>query len=780
MSSRLALQSGWVPRLPDALDPTTIHCRSQHVYLLGANTYRGFKMADIIPNVVVSMPNQLFTMPNRFAPVFNGMIYIGKIDTDPTIPANQIQVYLENEDGSLVQVPQPIRTNSGGYPVYNGKISKFVTVQGQSMLIKDANGVQLFYYPNVLKYDPDQFEQRLMAMLQGPYGAGNISNVFNHYETTSEIKGIEVPALTKAIHTVRYQTSSTSMNDNVLIRDPSEDNVSKSGTDWKTNLVINGKALIFDNKGKAFRLFPVNGFVTIEGLGGGEGGDDAPLMEIAQQVSSHPVRVIGGKTYFFGRPVKHSGCKGWIGRSTIFKSSATAGRFPFISSTVTATGVPNDTVNGTTGVSGAVFEGISIDTNYTDLTGAVGYSFAENTLDNWVDCVFRGVAFTNSKFDNIALQNTCLRVSFERCSFINSGEDAVTIRKKCEQTSFIRCRVINTAQVSKSGGVKFGDGIVVKGKFTLIDGCYFENVGNHIKGAGIANNAEDTDDVFQASYGTYVNNRFVSCYGGVGVGTVNPDFIAAGLLIEGITLDNNTYINTDANAVGFRYVRDLNHGKCKIEGQNLGNYHAVELINVVNINGEFDVRTAKGGACTVTNCNGKIDVNGVDVSKTQTLNSLVVSTCDGLNIDAKITTSNRNGFSISSFSNGEINFIGKGIALQGIVIDSISRSRLSATVTQCGNNGTTITAANDCNLDFMIFDAGTVTNDTYSSVRFIAGSRNRFRLISSSGQANKPKYDFLAESGVSGSSAYLIMSAGVTAKKQIAAGATITIVEEVV
>lgn len=118
-------------------------------------------MSDITANIVVSMPSQLFTMARSFKAVANGQIYIGKIDTDPTIPANQIQVYLENEDGSHVPVSQPIAINMGGYPVYNGQISKFVTVQGHSMAVYDAYGVQQFYFPNVLKYDPDQLEQRL-------------------------------------------------------------------------------------------------------------------------------------------------------------------------------------------------------------------------------------------------------------------------------------------------------------------------------------------------------------------------------------------------------------------------------------------------------------------------------------------------------------------------------------------------------------------------------------------------------------------------------------------
>ncbi|WP_273872338.1 phage head-binding domain-containing protein [Serratia odorifera] len=130
-------------------------------------------MADtIIPNVVVSMPSQLFTLARAFKAAANGRIYIGKIDTDPTIPENQIQVYLENEneneDGTHVPIAQPIIINSGGYPVYGGQIAKFVTIQGHSMAVYDAYGAQQFYFPNVLKYDPDQ----LRTELAGPGGAG--------------------------------------------------------------------------------------------------------------------------------------------------------------------------------------------------------------------------------------------------------------------------------------------------------------------------------------------------------------------------------------------------------------------------------------------------------------------------------------------------------------------------------------------------------------------------------------------------------------------------------
>ncbi|ECF0163285.1 phage tail protein [Salmonella enterica subsp. enterica serovar Kentucky] len=135
-------------------------------------------MTDSInANVVVSMPSQLFTMARSFKAVANGKIYIGKIDTDPVNPENQIQVYVENEDGSHVPVSQPIIINAAGYPVYNGQIAKFVTVQGHSMAVYDAYGTQQFYFPNVLKYDPDQLEYRLSQ----PDGYLLVGGLDEHY-----------------------------------------------------------------------------------------------------------------------------------------------------------------------------------------------------------------------------------------------------------------------------------------------------------------------------------------------------------------------------------------------------------------------------------------------------------------------------------------------------------------------------------------------------------------------------------------------------------------------
>lgn len=85
-------------------------------------------------------------------------------DGDPTIPSNQIPVYIENENGSHVQIQQPLIINAAGKIVYGGQLIKVVTVEGHSMAIYDAYGSQVDYIPDVLKYDPDQLEQRLSAL----------------------------------------------------------------------------------------------------------------------------------------------------------------------------------------------------------------------------------------------------------------------------------------------------------------------------------------------------------------------------------------------------------------------------------------------------------------------------------------------------------------------------------------------------------------------------------------------------------------------------------------
>lgn len=119
------------------------------------------------PNTVISMPSQLFTMRSSFKAVANGSVYIGEVDTDPTIPTNQIQVYIEQENGTLVPVAQPIKINSAGLLTASGQVQKFVLTNTEySMTVQNSYGVDEFYFPRV--YDQGisaalEVEERLLG-----------------------------------------------------------------------------------------------------------------------------------------------------------------------------------------------------------------------------------------------------------------------------------------------------------------------------------------------------------------------------------------------------------------------------------------------------------------------------------------------------------------------------------------------------------------------------------------------------------------------------------------
>jgi hypothetical protein len=233
-------------------------------------------MTDITANVVVSMPSQLFTMARSFKAVANGKIYIGKIDTDPVNPENQIQVYVENEDGSHIPVSQPIIINAAGYPVFNGQIAKFVTVQGHSMAVYDAYGSQQFYFPNVLKYDPDQLSVMLnLSWLRGMNGFLGGEVYPNKIGIDAKIgdlipEGVRFVRLDGALMMMSTPLSSpltitsydsTVINDNIELYPISFFNEVNSG--WK----------IAQNDAQLSRLLPLSGNigiayspVTVEGI----------------------------------------------------------------------------------------------------------------------------------------------------------------------------------------------------------------------------------------------------------------------------------------------------------------------------------------------------------------------------------------------------------------------------------------------------------------------------------------------------------------------------------
>ena len=116
-------------------------------------------MSDITANVVVSMPSQLFTMARSFKAVANGKIYIGKIDTDPVNPENQIQVYVQNEDDLTFLYRNQSSLTLLVTLYITDRLPNSLPCKGHSMAVYDAYGAQQFYFPNVLKYNPDRSDR---------------------------------------------------------------------------------------------------------------------------------------------------------------------------------------------------------------------------------------------------------------------------------------------------------------------------------------------------------------------------------------------------------------------------------------------------------------------------------------------------------------------------------------------------------------------------------------------------------------------------------------------
>jgi len=61
-----------------------------------------------------------FVNPDTGQALYNGFIYFGLPDTDGRILSNQVQVTVLQEDGKLIKIPQPIKTNGSGVAVFLG------------------------------------------------------------------------------------------------------------------------------------------------------------------------------------------------------------------------------------------------------------------------------------------------------------------------------------------------------------------------------------------------------------------------------------------------------------------------------------------------------------------------------------------------------------------------------------------------------------------------------------------------------------------------------------
>lgn len=113
------------------------------------------------------MANSLVRLPipyvgdfNKGRPLFNAKLFIGEPDLDPEIPANQKTVTGRQEDGALVTMAQPVRTSSGGYPIYNNAPIELLVDGAYSLKVLDKNDNQTYYFANVEDGKPVTFDDK--------------------------------------------------------------------------------------------------------------------------------------------------------------------------------------------------------------------------------------------------------------------------------------------------------------------------------------------------------------------------------------------------------------------------------------------------------------------------------------------------------------------------------------------------------------------------------------------------------------------------------------------
>ena len=93
--------------------------------------------------------------PTRGRPLFNGFVYFGMVDRDPTNPADQIEAQVICEcGGQPVNISQPIRTGPGGVALYQGSPAQIHIQEAEySLTIQNQNGELVYHSPRVTTVD---------------------------------------------------------------------------------------------------------------------------------------------------------------------------------------------------------------------------------------------------------------------------------------------------------------------------------------------------------------------------------------------------------------------------------------------------------------------------------------------------------------------------------------------------------------------------------------------------------------------------------------------------
>jgi len=107
------------------------------IFSINANAYNKIELGP-----------EYFPQSTRGRPISLAYIYVGLPDTDPEIVGNQKTLYVQEEDGTIVGVTQPIRTSAGGIPLYDSSPVTLLVNGDYSLKILNSSETQIYYVPN--------------------------------------------------------------------------------------------------------------------------------------------------------------------------------------------------------------------------------------------------------------------------------------------------------------------------------------------------------------------------------------------------------------------------------------------------------------------------------------------------------------------------------------------------------------------------------------------------------------------------------------------------------
>lgn len=117
-----------------------------------------------------------FVDPINGKPLSAGDVYFGRIDSDPkNQPANRINVYAVQDNGSEVLLSQPIQLNGAGQPQYSGSVKQ---IKVELYAGESAYAIQVFSRKGAQKgYSPRVYSMLDLQSLAGPASTVVIAGV---------------------------------------------------------------------------------------------------------------------------------------------------------------------------------------------------------------------------------------------------------------------------------------------------------------------------------------------------------------------------------------------------------------------------------------------------------------------------------------------------------------------------------------------------------------------------------------------------------------------------